>query len=287
MWINLLYLIEVGFVSWIITWFYSRCLNKRFRYSSVIMFILVYLLHCSIRYIPPSALKGMLSMSTLVMGVIILFKDKFYKTCVVALFENIIIFLSDSCTTGLYYTLGINYLMPLEYGNVSINLTRIIMTTVAFILLVNFNICAVNIWKKQHLLYSSKTLILNILPCTFCQNLILFAFINLGYGVNSSRQNLIVIVTVFLLLVEIFLMYYLLICIYRKQVIEDKVKLLEQDNRYNQDLFRMKWDNYQKIKKLRHDTKNYLATLEYLEKIDKKQAELAVRSLEQRIKDFK
>lgn len=188
-------------------------------------------------------------------------------------------YISELVFTGLWYAVGWDKLIP--FGDTAISEVRVMMNLLVVLIFWSVSGLFIFIWNRTKQKQLSVVGLQIVLPCLIVQNLLTACFLMIqGAGDVSGCVNILEGIFIFC---ECALIYYEMFFTRKKELLAEEVKTMEEKIVFNTKFYDESLERYQKMREMRHDTKNYLQTLEYLVEVEPEEAEKMLEILKKRI----
>ena len=282
---NILHLVNMSLAGILMASYYISFLKPRFdkKLTYIAGCVCMALLNIVFSFWERSVLKSASCLLLILLYVIISFKDKPAKMVFAYISENCAVLLADIMASGFWYLGG--FYNSLHLGTTVINNERIIIEAFVVVALLNVNILFMYIKNRFEKINDYKNRMTVIFPFFVWINILTVGEAYLFVKVEAKLYFYYVVVVVVFTLLELILTIYLLQCIYEGEIKMQELKMMEEENCRNKQIYQKRWDEYQKMRELRHDAANYIQTIECLRYQDKEKAEEMLDILEKRIRE--
>ena len=282
---DILHIVNMSLAGILMALFYISCLKPRFNKKTTYISGCTYMALLNIVYslLERSVLKSASCFLLIFIYIIIFYKDKPMRTFFTYVAEVCAILLSDIMASGFWYVGG--FYKSIRLGSTAISNERIVIELFAVVALLNVNILFLYIKNRFEKINDHRNRMTVIFPFLVWINVLTVGEAHLFINVEAKLYFYYIVIIVGVSFLDLILTLYLLRCLYDGEIKMQELKRMEEENSRNKQIYQKRWDEYQKMRELRHDAANYVQTIEYLQQQDKEKAAEMLDLLEKRIRE--
>lgn len=283
MWVNIMFLTEMTLTGIGMSMFFSSCLTPRYSHGKTFFIGSIVFTILNVILVPTETGVFRVIATTTVVFIYasICFTDKKSVKGLIALLEFSILNLSDMFMICMWFICDME--RWIAYGDTAISKERVLLTWGAVIILWGVSGLFIFIRNRGNLTESRATNLSLIFSCLFVQNLFGVCMARPMFNVLDALFGIIIFLESVFIMVEAILLYYVMFTMRKRELVIEEMKTMEEKIELNAKFYEESLKQYQRMRELRHDAKNYLQTLEYLMEADREEAGRLAESLEQRI----